>query len=46
MTEEILTGRKAPPEVVLAASIIALLAPSTRQTTPIVEEEPALDLAA
>jgi EmrB/QacA subfamily drug resistance transporter len=31
---------------VLAGSVVALLAPNTRQTVPAVEEEPALDLAA
>jgi hypothetical protein len=31
---------------VLAASVVALLAPNTRQTAAVVEEEPALDLAA
>jgi EmrB/QacA subfamily drug resistance transporter len=31
---------------VLAASVVALLAPNSRQTAPVVEEEPALDLAA
>ena len=31
---------------VLAASVVALLARNTRQTAPVVEEEPALDLAA
>jgi hypothetical protein len=31
---------------VLAASAVALLARNTRQTAPVVEEEPALDLAA
>jgi MFS family permease len=30
----------------LAGSVVALLAPNTRQTVPAVEEEPALDLAA
>jgi len=30
----------------LAAAAVALLAPNARQTTPVVEEEPALDLAA
>jgi MFS family permease len=32
--------------IVLAGTVIALLAPNTRQTAPAVEEEPALDLAA
>ncbi len=32
--------------LVLAATVVALLAPNRRQTTPVVEEEPALDLAA
>jgi EmrB/QacA subfamily drug resistance transporter len=32
--------------LMLAASVIALFARNTRQTTPVVEEEPALDLAA
>ena len=32
--------------LVVAAGVIALLAPTSRQTTPVVEEEPALDLAA
>jgi EmrB/QacA subfamily drug resistance transporter len=32
--------------LVLAAGIVALLASNTRQTAPVVEEEPALDLAA
>jgi EmrB/QacA subfamily drug resistance transporter len=32
--------------IVLAGSAVALLAPNTRQTAPVVEEEPALDLAA
>jgi predicted MFS family arabinose efflux permease len=32
--------------IVLAGTVIALLAPNTRQTAPVVEEEPALDLAA
>jgi len=31
---------------VLAATVVALLAPNTRQAPPVVEEEPALDLAA
>ena len=31
---------------VLAATIVALLAPNRRQTEAVVEEEPALDLAA
>jgi EmrB/QacA subfamily drug resistance transporter len=32
--------------LMLAASVVALLAPNTRQTAPVVEEEPVLDLAA
>jgi EmrB/QacA subfamily drug resistance transporter len=32
--------------IVLAATVVALLTPNTRQVTPVVEEEPALDLAA
>jgi EmrB/QacA subfamily drug resistance transporter len=32
--------------IALAATVIALLTPNSRQTTPVVEEEPALDLAA
>jgi EmrB/QacA subfamily drug resistance transporter len=32
--------------LMLAASVVALLARNTRQTAPVVEEEPALDLAA
>jgi hypothetical protein len=32
--------------IVLAGSVVAMLAPNTRQTAPAVEEEPALDLAA
>jgi EmrB/QacA subfamily drug resistance transporter len=32
--------------LVLAATVVAFLTPSSRQTTPVVEEEPALDLAA
>ncbi len=32
--------------LVLAATVVALLAPNTRQAPPVVEEEPALDLAA
>jgi EmrB/QacA subfamily drug resistance transporter len=31
---------------VLAATIVAILAPNTRQSEPVIEEEPALDLAA
>jgi hypothetical protein len=31
---------------VLAATAVALLTPNSRQKTPVVEEEPALDLAA
>jgi EmrB/QacA subfamily drug resistance transporter len=31
---------------VLAATLVAALAPNTRQRTPVIEEEPALDLAA
>jgi hypothetical protein len=31
---------------VLAGSAVALLAPNTRQTAPVVAEEPELDLAA
>jgi EmrB/QacA subfamily drug resistance transporter len=32
--------------IVLAATVVALLTPNTRQVTPVVEAEPALDLAA
>ena len=32
--------------IALAATVIALLTPNSRQTTPVVQEEPALDLAA
>jgi MFS family permease len=32
--------------LVLAAGAIALLAPNTRQSKPVIEEEPALDIAA
>jgi MFS family permease len=32
--------------IVLAATVVAFLTPNSRQTTPVVEEEPALDLAA
>jgi MFS family permease len=32
--------------IVLAATVVAFLTPNTRQTQPVVEEEPALDLAA
>ena len=32
--------------LVLAASVVALLTPNTRQAAPVAEEEPALDLAA
>jgi EmrB/QacA subfamily drug resistance transporter len=32
--------------LMVAASVVALLAPNTRQTAPVVEEEPVLDLAA
>jgi EmrB/QacA subfamily drug resistance transporter len=32
--------------IVLAATVVAFLMPNSRQTTPVVEEEPALDLAA
>jgi hypothetical protein len=32
--------------IVLAASVIALLTPNRRETASVVEEEPALDLAA
>jgi EmrB/QacA subfamily drug resistance transporter len=32
--------------IVLAGSVVAMLAPNARQTTPAVEEEPALDIAA
>jgi EmrB/QacA subfamily drug resistance transporter len=32
--------------LVLAATVVAILAPNTRQSEPVVEEEPALDLAA
>ncbi|HEX9415362.1 MAG TPA: MFS transporter [Gaiellaceae bacterium] len=32
--------------LVLAATVVALLAPNTRQKAPVVEEQPALDLAA
>jgi hypothetical protein len=31
---------------VLAATVVALLTPNSRQTTPVVEEEPALEAAA
>jgi len=31
---------------VLAATVVAALAPNTRQRTPVIEEEPVLDLAA
>ena len=32
--------------IVLAATVVALLTPNSRQTTAVVEDEPALDLAA
>ena len=32
--------------IVLAGSVVAMLAPNARQTAATVEEEPALDLAA
>jgi hypothetical protein len=31
---------------VLAGAVVAMLAPNTRQSEPVIEEEPVLDLAA